>query len=582
MRIALVYPPSAYSYMPYLAPFLLQGYLHEKSSHTAKAIDLNAQFQEYTRSERYLSDFADIELDRPGDLLRQLVRHHAQSSFDQLRRAETYADWRSVREHSRILDEVGGLVRRTDRAVRAGLGRPGSLAEEVDSLTRLGNGRFLSHWIRDGGLDGFDALGITVTYQSQLLPALVLARLVKQTRAVPVILGGGAVTHVLQEILASPEYFDDVDCIVPYEGEAVLVEILDALEAGAPLPAANVAYVSEPGGAVAYRENLLAKPRTNPVPSFADLRAQLYPTPTPIYPLLTSKGCYWGKCAFCTHHEGYGQGYYRLTDESVENSISHVASHGGDHFYFVDEAIPPRQFQQLTHMFSGMQGGDYAPRWMAEARLERGMARPTSIEMLEAAGCVLLVNGIESGCQAVVDKMDKGIDLKLVEEFAALCRTSDSIRTGWMFFVGFPGESHDQARATFEFIRRNLGSVDYTSIGAFSLERGSPIWNDPERYGITAIHGRDDPKANFFEYDVEGFGRRGVRDNEKVLADLRDEFPEVQGLTSDAVDRAFAMFRAPRSAEDVSGGAPLRFTWDDADGNSVTYFAENRRFEVAK
>jgi len=581
VRAALIYPPSTYFHMPYLAPFLLKGYLQSQTSHTAETIDLNAEFHSYTRSAAYIEDYSSVDLGRPGELIRQLVVAQAQKSFDALRRAETYSDWGAVRGHARVLEEVGGLVRRTDQALRAAADGQESLAGELALHSELSHGRFLDRWVQTASMDEFDVVGITVAYTEQLIPALLLASLIRTRRpSLRVIVGGGAVTHLLTRLVASPEFYDYVDYAVPFEGEVVLAQILDALAAGTPLPTTNIAFRG-PDGRVTYRENLLAKPRVNPVPDFSDLRAVHYPTPSPIFPLLTSKGCYWGKCAYCTHHEGYGQGYYRMTDQSVQESINHVSELGGDRFYFVDEAIPPRQFQQLTVMFGNLQRKEYAPRWMAEARLERQMTRPESLRLLEESGCVLLVNGVESGCQEIVDKMDKGIDLNLVSEFSALCRQSQIIRTGWMFFVGFPGESQDQARETFRFIERNQESVDYASIGAFSLERGSPIWNDPLRYGITTIHGRDDPKRSFFDYDLEGVGRRSAADNERLLAEIRAEFPGLKVLTEAAVDRSFAMFRPPRGAQLGAPSAP-EFSWLDDQGREVTYFADRRRFEVER
>jgi radical SAM superfamily enzyme YgiQ (UPF0313 family) len=581
VRAALIYPPSTYFHMPYLGPFLLKGYLQSQTTHTAETIDLNAEFHSHTRSPAYVEDHSSVDLGRPGELIRQLVCAQAQESFDALRRVETYFDWGAVRGHARVLEEVGGLIRRTDHALRAAADRPASLAEELALHSRLSHGRFLDGWVQVAPLDEFDVVGITVAYTEQLLPAMLLASLIRARRpSLRIIIGGGAVTHLLTRLVASPEFYDYVDYAVPFEGEVVLAQLLDALAEGTPLPTTNLAFRGR-DGRVTYRENLLAKPRVNPVPDFSDLRAVHYPTPSPIFPLLTSKGCYWGKCAFCTHHEGYGQGYYRMTDQSVQESIDHVSALGGDHFYFVDEAIPPRQFQQLTAMFKKLQRAHYAPRWMAEARLERGMVRQESMRLLEESGCVLLVNGVESGCQEIVDQMDKGIDLNLVSEFSELCLRSQTIRTGWMFFVGFPGESQDQARETFRFIERNLQSVDYASIGAFSLERGSPIWNDPLRYGITTIHGRDDPRRSFFDYDLEGVGRRSAADNERLLAEIRAEFPGLKKLTEAAVDRSFAMFRPPR---DVRLGAPsaLSFSWRDDQGREVTYFADRRRFEIER
>ncbi|MFJ4742801.1 B12-binding domain-containing radical SAM protein [Streptomyces sp. NPDC088775] len=583
MHIALIYPPNAYSNMPYLAPALLKGYLHEHSGHTAHTVDLNAEYRAYIRSEKYVGDFSSIPLGRAGELLRDLVSHQGQASFESLRDIRTYDQWDDVRVHSAVLSEVQTLVDRTDQVLLAEQSSSATgLTRQIDDHARLSHGYFIQEQVSGGLVDESDAVGITIAYMEQMLPSLVLARCIKQRSPhKPVIVGGGAVTHLLERLTKDAKFYDLIDYVVPYEGEYSLVEVLDHLDNSSSPPASNVVS-RDNAGKVVYRRDLLSRPKVHPVPDFSDLRPDLYPTPSPIFPILTSKGCYWGKCAFCTHHEGYGQGYYRMTDETVQNAIKAATQADGDHFYFVDEAIPPRQFTMLAQEFLAYRNNGLSPVWMAEARLEPSMVKEQVVSVLEQSGCVLLVNGIESGCQAVVDRMHKGVDLELVSRFAELCSKSDSIRTGWMFFVGFPGESLEQAQQTFRYIEHNSEQIDYVSIGAFGLERGSPIWNDPARYGITKIHGQGDPSLVLFDYEMADGTSGGRAKNEELLRSLWAEHRGLRPLADSAVDRAFAMFRPARRAKSQKSDPSLNISWPSAAGTQTRYIPHKRRFEVVR
>jgi hypothetical protein len=56
-----------------------------------------------------------------------------------------------------------------------------------------------------------------------------------------------------------------------------------------------------------------------------------------------------------------------------------------------------------------------------------------------------------------------------------------------MFFLGFPGETREEAEATLGFVARLRGPITHVAFSNFILEHRSPVYRQPERYGICEV-----------------------------------------------------------------------------------------------
>ena len=567
MHIALSYPPIAYPMMPYLAPFLLKGWLEAETAHTASVHDLNIEFHHFL----WRGSFAETALEtlvnsgrKKQALLAELLGAHGEKSWLSMQNIDNHKNPEKLWPHANLLKNASRLVSEIDSLNGVYNALPfqkGMWRDTLDQYEFSVVGQFLQRKIMEGLFDDIQIVGMSVAYVEQLLPALLQSRLLKQRNpALRIVLGGSGATHFLEELTHDLSVWEYIDYFIPFEGEVELSRLLDLLEDEKPVSSLNIAQCVN--NKIVYKKELKNRPNAQATPDFSELKP-LYPTPEPIYPLLTSKGCYWGKCAFCTHHEGYGQGFYRFDNEKLAAMIEKMIADGARAFYFVDEALPPATLVKIAETFLEVQRttGISNVRWMAEARIERKLAIYPEPELLYRAGCRVLVNGIESGSQAVIDNMRKGIDLK-----AAQKHLKDSekhgIKTGWMFFVGFPGESDDQSEDTFRFIQENRNELSFASIGVFQLEKGSPIWNKPQLWGVLEVIGKDQAYATDFAYRMENGELINKSILKERLADLHTKYPDLKPLFGAAVDRASSLFLGSTQGDDE---VPL--SWDSVLAN---------------
>ncbi len=235
-------------------------------------------------------------------------------------------------------------------------------------------------------------------------------------------------------------------------------------------------------------------------PDFEGLALERYLSPEPVLPLATSHGCYHGKCGFC--NVGYGSPFHYFP-----HPVEQVAAQVGElrrkyncrHFFFVDEAITPRSLRLLPAALAEA-GAEIS--WCGAVRFEKALTDSILAE-LGRAGCRMLDFGLESASEPVMECMEKGTRLaemgRILESGAAA-----GIWNHTFFFFGFPGETMADAQQTVNFIYEHQGAIHSGSPGAFLLERYSPVYRDPRRYGVRRIETvAERDLAIYFEYQLE-------------------------------------------------------------------------------
>jgi anaerobic magnesium-protoporphyrin IX monomethyl ester cyclase len=377
-----------------------------------------------------------------------------------------------------------------------------------------------------------DVVGISLTSSEQIVAAFTLASLIKEAGlSTHVTLGGKLITCWRDLLPKSEALWDLFDSAIAFEGEVALLRLVEALD-GAPDGDADLASVPN----LMYRDgsgvhvNAFKEPEPTeslPIPNFDDLPLDLYLTPSRVLPVWASRGCYWGRCAFCNVGYGESKHFDELQAERVVEGMATLSEvYGTNNFFFADEALTPRMLRALSSLLIER---DASFNWATCVRFEPSFSADL-LEQMRRAGCRLLSFGLESGSQRVLDRMGKGTNVEVMRRILR-----DSAAAGiWnhtFLFFGFPGETEQDARETIEFFQANRDVIHSISSSTFLLERYARASKDPRAYDISQVMPPSSQQdlAYYFEYEVSsGIGSQRAEEIEAAFVDSLPDKPDPQ------------------------------------------------------
>jgi hypothetical protein len=320
-----------------------------------------------------------------------------------------------------------------------------------------------------------DAVGISMIFSEQLPIGALLGKLLRKQHGLRVVFGGSCFADTAEHFLKwHPE---SADVIISGEGEEALKELLTDFTALEKVPSA-----------VFFKDGQVHKvPKSFPkdidfygAPNFDDLDLRSYYSPEPVIPLLLSRGCYWRRCTFCVHYRSAGLTYRMHTmDFTIEMLKSFVAK-GIRNFAFIDEMIAPSHFVKLAN---GIKEANLDISYYALTKPALTFT-PEILSIMAESGCKYLLWGLESGCQRVLDLMDKG---SKVEEVSKVLKDAHAagIANHVFMICGFPTETEQEFAQTINFLDEHKDYIYAVHRGTFSLEPESPIFEHQERFQIT-------------------------------------------------------------------------------------------------
>jgi anaerobic magnesium-protoporphyrin IX monomethyl ester cyclase len=327
-----------------------------------------------------------------------------------------------------------------------------------------------------------EVVGISIVLQQQIFSSMTFCALIKQHFPhIHVTIGGNTVTRLRDVITQSPlfQYFDSA---VVYEGETAFVQLVSAVGAKQSLAdVPNTIYKDETGihaSPTSYAEDMA----TLPPPDFDGLSLEKYFVPTRTLPYLATRGCYWGRCEFCDHGEGYTAGYRSKKIQDILGEIKYLRDkYGARHFHFTDESYPPALFRKLSR---GLIETKMDIFWTTHMRFEKSLIEEDVWQDARESGCRYLHFGYESGNERVLKLMDKATTTEIITKHLQLSANA-GIWNHCMGFFGFPGETRAEAWSSVEFLEANKHYVHSLGFGTFDLGRHNPVAKNPERFGVT-------------------------------------------------------------------------------------------------
>jgi len=280
-------------------------------------------------------------------------------------------------------------------------------------------------------------VGISLGFLSQALCTFALLGFLRSNYPhLKLILGGGLITSWMSSPEWNAPFAGLVDHCIKGPGEEPLLRLLAA-----------------------------ASRAIDPVSDYSGLPLGDYLAPGAILPYAASRGCYWGQCNFCPETAEQNRyrpiapatvlGHLRQFRDQIRPVLIHL----------LDNALSPALLRALADDPPGVP-------WYGFVRVHDHLADADFCRRLRRSGCVLLKLGLESGSQAVLDSMDKGIRIDLVERVLAALRQA-GIATYVYLLFGTPSESLTEARQTLTFTLRHHAAITFLNLAIFNMPQAS-------------------------------------------------------------------------------------------------------------
>jgi ribosomal peptide maturation radical SAM protein 1 len=362
-----------------------------------------------------------------------------------------------------------------------------------------------------------DVIGLTSTFSQNIASLALIDRLKEAMPSVRTVLGGANCDGEMGETLHRE--FDRIDFVVRGEGEVALAGLLDHLSGDG--------HRSDGGdgdGDLSDVPGLCWRapdgiPRSNPIatgtvdmdsvpaPAFDEFfeRIERVPRGEEIHTTLvmeTSRGCWWGErrhCTFCGLNGSAMAFRSKSPQQAVDEIGELVARHGVLDIVMADNIISTQYF---TTMLPALAEQDWDLRMYYEVKAN---LRDRDLDVLKAAGVVVIQPGIESLSTDALRLMRKGVDaaqnvrvLRAAEERA--------ISVTWNFLYGFPGEEPSWYSDVIPQLPNLHHLQPPDSVDRIVLERFSPYFDDPS-LGFAVRS----PAATYrFQYDLSRRAMNGL------------------------------------------------------------------------
>lgn len=330
-----------------------------------------------------------------------------------------------------------------------------------------------------------EMVGISFLSSTCYPAANALSRKIKAALPSTKIVYGGVFSTInARKIIASET---SVDIVARGEGEGIIQDLADGLNRLGDIP--GIIFRSSTGKVVETPDRKEIRDLDSlPFPDRESLDINFVASlpvgvpaviwDRPYTTIVSSRGCPFA-CTFCNCPTFSSRKCRFRSTANVLKEIEEVKKQGYNSFCFLDDnfLLDP---QRATEICEGMISRRYSFKWACEGRTVPSVNGV--FKKLSAAGCDLVMLGIESGSQRVLDSMNKGTKLPDIEKAVANAKKAGIKLIHGFFVIGSPGETIEEIKQTFNFAER----LEITTFGFSNLTvfRGTPLWNDAVAKGL--------------------------------------------------------------------------------------------------
>ncbi len=320
---------------------------------------------------------------------------------------------------------------------------------------------FLAFMGNDLTQKGYGLILISVPHIDQLMPGLLFGKRLKSAGCpAKVVFGGSSITLLEDETLSDYQNNGFFDYYVKYSGEEKLKFLLEQLETAKTIDQASLTervYTDIDSQTVSFRPDLN--------------RASV--------PILYSRGCYWGKCTYCTYIYLDSGKFTRKDPDLLLNELEEFAGKPV-RISLITEALTPRDARIIAQ---GILDRKIQITWGSFLRVDTGFDTPL-FELLKRSGCIFTVVGVESANDRVLKFFNKGYTARDVHTFFEAARKADYRFFQTNFMYGAPIADLNDELDNIAFIsefRKTIGNIAFFRL---EITKKSDLGKNLEKFNI--------------------------------------------------------------------------------------------------
>jgi len=200
-------------------------------------------------------------------------------------------------------------------------------------------------------------------------------------------------------------------------------------------------------------------------------------------PVVTSRGCPFS-CLYCSNTSFSKRRFRPRSPVNVVSEMEGLIKDGHDRFYFVDDnftASPKRVMEICDRILSlGVK-----VKWFCLGRVDT--ASDELYALMAKAGCSLIMFGMESGSQRILDYYNKRITVDHIRKAIRYAKKSN-IDVMTSLIIGAPIETLADIEDTLNVLKSE--DIDFIEVSKLAVFPGTPLWEELVRSKIIDVESK--------------------------------------------------------------------------------------------
>lgn len=314
-----------------------------------------------------------------------------------------------------------------------------------------------------------DVVGVSTIFSSMYHPALQLCIGLKQRqREIVTVLGGNTATFLSKDTTS----YDFVDFVVLNEGEGAFMDLLAYIEGKSCYPHYNVISASSRNYSIQWERDI----DKFGIPSW---EPDIFDRPLKYSKVIMStRGCPY-MCSYCSTAAHWTNKYRRRSLEITLKEINTICNENPDGERRVSFADDLFTLDRKRVIEFGAALKENEIKWGCSARVDT--VDKSLIKKMAEDGCDGIFFGVETGSDWLLKKINRKYNVDMIKNTVKWC-AEVGIQSYVSFIIGLPWETEEDVHKTFKLVEAM--PTNHVRIGPLQVFPGTPMWNNPEFFGL--------------------------------------------------------------------------------------------------